>query len=109
MGMKGGEGYNKFLKDIKKKLFKSRFDRASPEKKKGITFDEAEHLSKVFLLNRNHKEITIRQAEKMAAAEIKRLKKKIKEKKENLLVIQLNDKVVCKHANILIMMKSVII
>merc|ERR1711990_730724 len=83
MGMKGGEGYNKFLKDIKKKLFKSRFDRASPEKKKGITFDEAEHLSKVFLLNRNQKEITIRQAEKMAAAEIKRLKKKIKEKEHS--------------------------
>lgn len=32
--MKGGEGYDKFLKNIKKKLFQSRFDRASPEKKK---------------------------------------------------------------------------
>ena len=77
--MRGGEGYKIFLDNITNKLFKSRFDRLSPGKKKGITFDEAEELITKFLLYRNYEQITIKQAKKMAAAEIKRLKKKIKE------------------------------
>lgn len=72
--MKGGEGYDKFLKNIKKKLFQSRFDRASPEKKKGITLDEAKYLIKQFLSGQNTGQLTSRQLEKLANAEIKRLK-----------------------------------
>lgn len=72
--MKGGEGYNTFLKNIKNKLFASRFDRASPEKKKGITLDEAKHLIKIFLSGQNTGQLTSRQIEKLANAEINRLK-----------------------------------
>lgn len=72
--MRGGEGYDKFLKDIKNKLFASRFDRASPNKKRGITLDEAKHLIKVFLSGQNTGQLTSRQIEKLANAEINRLK-----------------------------------
>jgi hypothetical protein len=72
--MRGGEGYDKFLKNIKNKLFKYRFDRASPEKKRGITLDEAKHLIKVFLSGQNTGQLTSRQIEKLANAEINRLK-----------------------------------
>ena len=75
--MRRVEGYKKFLKNIKKKLFEYRFDRASPDKKKGITFDEAEHLIKVFLLNRDQ-QLTIKQAEKEAKDKIQLLKEIIK-------------------------------
>ena len=72
--MKGGEGYNKFLKHIEKNLFKYRFDRSSPEKKRGITIDEAEHLIKIFLLAQNKDQLTSRQIQKLVNAEIIRLK-----------------------------------
>ena len=72
--MKGGEGYNKFLKHIEKNLFKYRFDRSSPEKKRGITIDEAEHLIKIFLLGQNKGQLTSRQIQKLVNAEINRLK-----------------------------------
>ena len=72
--MRGGEGYDKFLKNIKNKLFKYRFDRASPEKKRGITLDEAKHLIKVFLSGQNTGQLTSRQVKKLANAEINRLK-----------------------------------
>ena len=75
--MKGGEGYNIFLKNIKKKLFNSRFDRASPDKKRGITLDEAKHLIKVFLSGQNTGQLTSRQIDKLANAEINRLKQKL--------------------------------
>ncbi len=75
--MRRVEGYKRFLRSIKKKLFEYRFDRASPDKKKGITFDEAEHLIKVFLLNRNV-ELTVKQAEKEAKDKIELLKEIIK-------------------------------
>tara|TARA_Y100000741_G_scaffold214909_1_gene163759 strand:+ start:695 stop:1153 length:459 start_codon:yes stop_codon:yes gene_type:complete len=75
--MRGGEGYDVFLKNIKKNLFESRFDRASPEKKKGITYTDAKHLLKVFLINQSNGQLTTSRAKKMADAEIERLKQTI--------------------------------
>ena len=72
--MRGGEGYDKFLRNIKNKLFQARFDRASPEKKRGITLNEAKHLIKVFLSGQNNGQLTSQQIEKLANAEIERLK-----------------------------------
>ena len=73
--MRGGEGYDTFLKNVKKQLFKSRFDRSSPEKKKGITYSEAKHLLKIFLLKQSEGKLTKRRAEKLADAEVERIKK----------------------------------
>lgn len=77
--MRGGEGYDTFLKNIKNKLFKFRFDHSSPKKKKGITLDEAKHLIIVFLSNINKEQLTSRQIEKLANAEITRLKQDLYE------------------------------
>lgn len=76
--MRGGEGYDIFLRNIKKKLFKSRFDRASPEKKRGITLDEAKHLITVFLSSQNNGQLTSQQIEKLVNAEIKRIKQTLR-------------------------------
>ena len=79
--MKGGEGYDIFLKTIEKKLKQATFDQISPtqvsRKKKGITINEAKNLIKSKLIYLSNGMLSKQHAEQLARAEISRIQKRI--------------------------------